>query len=612
MPLSEYDPDYFNYTNVAHDFINQLDGADDLSPFLLAPSNPHGHVKPGRAYSAPTEAGIKQASFRLNQKKQLNKLRHDSRLTDFEIVVSPTEQSVSILCSTGFYTLVAVPSFAHTSVGTTHQVGDINMYCYDITGKIDDVGATVNAVIFYRMTNNIDKSSAGGVTVHLHHTVRRVQIQGSTMVTRQSRASVWFVENYLLERFTAESRSKSFDISSFNTAVNNLVSNHIEKINSMEKCQACSGHFNGRSIREQCRLCTQSYHKKCIQSINHPCAVPPGPSSLSRPLIPVPASSTNLVSFPSHQPIAVHQPVSDTASTPLLTLPLSAHGGDGSNEPASNVPTGGPTSSAPSSNIISNDSLVVTTTLDPSRPPFTPQPGTSKENQPRVPKNAPKSKAGVAVSKDGIALEFSRIEVNTIRARLKMLETKNKDLEFQNSILLERVSIFEKAEKEATYEKYFPKADAVPSSIRSGTTSLSPTPAPCSHKQTHCCHTSFHCCQAISSCQQSTPASPNHETLDIILNSLAELKTEVSALKSKVIILEHPEQNRAESSGPGQDGILHTGNNSDMASDNNSGKSSESVIDLDADVSVNTVDENTPELPAEESLNSPVLTSQLL
>ena len=244
------------------------------------------------------------------------------------------------------------------------------------------------------------------------------------MVTRQSRASVWFVENYLLERFTAESRNKSFDISSFNTAVNNLVSNHIEKINSMEKCQACSGHFNGRSIREQCRLCTQSYHKKCIQSTNHPCAVPPGPSTLSRPLIPVPESSTNLVSFPSHQPIAVHQPVSDTASTPILNLPLSARGGDGSNEHASNVPTGGPTPSAQSSNFISNDSLVVTTTLDPSCPAFTPQPGASKENQPRAPKNPQKSKAGVAVSKDGIALEFSRTEVNTIRARLKMLETK--------------------------------------------------------------------------------------------------------------------------------------------------------------------------------------------
>ena len=192
---------------------------DDLFVFSAPPS---GHIKPGRAYSAPPNSSLKLAPFKLNQRKQTQKLKQDSLLTDFEIVVSPTEQSVSFLCSTGFYTLVVVPAFAHTFVGTTHQVGDISISCYDVTGKIDDIGATVNAVVFFRFTKTTDKTSAGGVTIHLHHTARRLQIQGSTMVNNQTRASVWFVENFLLKRFKSESQKKSFDISRFNRAVNDL------------------------------------------------------------------------------------------------------------------------------------------------------------------------------------------------------------------------------------------------------------------------------------------------------------------------------------------------------------------------------------------------------
>ena len=96
--------------------------------------------------------------------------------------------------STGFYSLVAVPAFANTHVGTTHKVAGITMFCYDVTGKIDDTGATVNAVIFFRFTNDADGSSAAEVTIHLHHTVRRIQIQGGTMVNSESRSNIWFLD----------------------------------------------------------------------------------------------------------------------------------------------------------------------------------------------------------------------------------------------------------------------------------------------------------------------------------------------------------------------------------------------------------------------------------
>ena len=61
-----------------------------------------------------------------------------------------------------------------------------------------------------------------------HHTARRVQIQGNTMVTSNSKACVWFVQNFLLARFKVEAQDKSFDIERFNSAVSNIVSSHVE------------------------------------------------------------------------------------------------------------------------------------------------------------------------------------------------------------------------------------------------------------------------------------------------------------------------------------------------------------------------------------------------
>ena len=379
------------------------------------------------------------------------------------------------MCSTGFYTLVAIPAFADTRVGTTHHVGSITMYCYDMAGRIDGIGASVNATIFFRLSNTIDKSSAGGVTIHLHHTVRRVQVQGSSMVTDHSRASVWFVENYLLGRFTAESQNKSFDISRFNTAVNKLVSNHAEKINAMEKCELCAGHFNGRSIREQCNGCTKSFHKKCIQSVAHPCMVPSALAPLSRPE--TSSGHRHPMMHPTLQPIPNIATMPDNSegsldpirpSLPTLSLPMvPVHDHDGNSDDSTHATDSAseqPSVDYTPANISTSTITPVIRVLDPTLPPYTPLPRPSTE---RLSKGKTKPKSGVATSKEDIALEFSKIEVNTICARLKVLETKNKDLEFQNSLLLERVAVYERAEKEAIYEKYFPKPNSVPATNRS-------------------------------------------------------------------------------------------------------------------------------------------------
>ena len=139
------------------------------------------------------------------------------------------------------------------------------------------------------------------------------------MVNSRTRAGVWFVENYLLAKFTFVSLNKSFDIASFNTAVKNLVSNHIEKINEKEKCEVCHSQYIGRSVREYCQNCNNSFHKKCF--LGHPCT--PAPYPLVRPGTQPPASIQPIqagTSSPSNQAIASSK--ENTGETHTLLQPV--------------------------------------------------------------------------------------------------------------------------------------------------------------------------------------------------------------------------------------------------------------------------------------------------
>ena len=62
---------------------------------------------------------VRVAPYLLDRKKQISKLANDASIDDFEIVVSPTEHNVNIFCSTGFYSLFAVPAFS--SITTSYS-----------------------------------------------------------------------------------------------------------------------------------------------------------------------------------------------------------------------------------------------------------------------------------------------------------------------------------------------------------------------------------------------------------------------------------------------------------------------------------------------------------
>ena len=222
----------------SHLSIAQLDGIDDLFVFppLTNQPTPPGHV-PANPGAPPPYQSVRRAPYTLKQNKQLSGLCKDAKLTDFEITISPIAHNVNIKCSTGFYTLVVLPSFKDITEHFVTQVDGITVQCSSITGYIDGANSNTTAVVVFSLTYQ-DGSSAGAVTMHLHHTTRRVQLQGSALVYDKSRAPVWFVDNFIKSTFSLISKRKSVDISNFNTAVNNILTKHQQKVDSQEKCSS--------------------------------------------------------------------------------------------------------------------------------------------------------------------------------------------------------------------------------------------------------------------------------------------------------------------------------------------------------------------------------------
>ena len=595
------------YIDGAGDVFAQLDGVGDMvHNFPVAGLNHTRHT------SAPSgTASVRREQFKLNEKKQLSKLRQDANICDFNITVSPTEQSISIICSTGFYTLVAVPVLSSITVGSKHQIAGVTLFCNDITGKVDDVGSTVNAVVHLRYSSP-DQSSNGSIVVHCHHTVRKIQIQGSSMVNRRVRANVWFVENFLLDKFTTISQTKAFDISKFNTAVMKMVTNHIEKMNVKEKCEACLGLFNGRSIHEQCTVCLKSFHKKCNNdhvctaktnqfpknrypqvmnlSTSHatlaqpPSTSSPMPSTTSYAAVPATTSVANPFTVPA---ITNDQP--PITVSPPSTLPTTAQA----------VSTAAPGPSVPDLNRILNIdtdpaplSSSSTTNLDPNSLPFLPAAAPSSEKGKGKGKN--KTKPAIATSKEGIDVEFAQIELNTVRTKLKDREKEVKDLEFQNAILLERLAVLEKSEKQKIYDRYFPKpADST--SNPSNCPDPTPAQAPC-HAPAPCCHMRQHCWQSQYTCQVQPQhqSSVSSDALESIAKTIQELQKDIAMMKSRLPITP----------------VVH--HSVDVSPRRKADKvASQDISAMSDDDSIVTVDENVPDIPSKESLNSFVQTTQL-
>ena len=585
-------------------------------------------------------SAIKLAPYALNQSKQLTKLSHDTLLTNFEIVVSPSQENINIQCNSGFYSQVLRPCLQDIRKGTEFLVNDhgVIVECMDTTNKVDKSGTLVNNVFFLRLWTKT-RSDLGPVTLHLHHTARKLQIQGSIIMPDKTTAPVWFVENVIKDRLNFHAHSKAFDVTNFNQTVHKLIENS-RSMNNFKTCSGCHLRFGGRSLPELCTTCNLTFHKKCITSAGHSCSVSKRGQSCSAPLSST--SSQSLLhpyyqaSFKNPAPATttpgqrLYPPVLGPSPDPKTaqTSPQSSPGSPQLTPNDSNLPPGYPTPNIlappPSSSLQSSQNTPPQ--LNPHALPFPvqhPHPAhaspTAAQNSTTSNLNTGHPAAGNFTQKGkkktnkplpptdqlSFELEFKKIELNSAKTMIQELETTIKNLKQTNFVLEERVKLLESSKKKGIHDQYFP-----PTSHNHNVGSSESIPQP---TRTACsCH--IHS-QSCSSCpclpRASCPhVAPSPET-NALIKKIEFLSIEIKEIKTKLSVL-IPVSGNDEGDKPAKHSADAT-NTSRQPSNLSSGTSSPAPepSNTSPDDSVNTIDEEVSDLELDNPLNCRVLTTQL-
>ena len=218
----------------------------------------------------PLPSKIRKADFRFNKDKQLRKLGQDANRPDVEIEVNNSGENVNVRCSTGFYAEVVIPSIKDICPGFSVLLSGLLLNCYDVVGNIDAVGSKLKSVLYFRLHQQ--KTCIGGVTMHLHHSTRLVQVQGSAILPDNSHSPVWFVDNFLRHRILPLASSMAHEVHSFNKLVREMVDKHLNDNVKKNLCAGCNEPFNRNSSPVLCSFCDKLFHRhKCIDSFYHQC-----------------------------------------------------------------------------------------------------------------------------------------------------------------------------------------------------------------------------------------------------------------------------------------------------------------------------------------------------
>ena len=649
--------------------IPQVDGIH--SPCLPSVSYANLPNAPSPLYQPSTATGpagtpavpaTRHAPWALNRKKQLLRLHQDTYIPDYTITVSPNCQNVIIQCSTGFYTKVALPSLSDIKIGSRFDVqpdtGNVNVHCFDITGETDNSEANVKAVVFFRLENN-KKLSKGGVTMHLHHTKRKLQFQGGALMPDKTKSPIWFVQNVISERFQRLAKSKAFDVNNFNQNIRDVISRQSNISN--PTCASCHIQFTGRSQPELCWQCSKSFHKKCLQSKLHVCQklssiVPPtdipsvfGGNLTTSTTTPNNATASQVAPQPLPSPSLPQGVLPDGLPRSAVSHQLiAAIGATNSNNPPPNpLPSGNThneTMDVSQPDLISRipaadvPSLVSRPPLhhlssQPSQAGFT---GTSSPNmqgptsalsrqastRPCItssrtqstsaatsassrPKQVKKSlKNTPAIDMSSFNTECLKKQLNIAHAKIQEVESELEKTKNTNYILGERIKLFEATNNKDIFEKYFPPQSSDPG-IKS-----SHQPVPSFPHHTH------HCC-APPPCPSHRCQDPNSDDL---MKVVKELSRKVTQLNGDTIALKNeirsnatqptPNVSRA-TTGPNQapltpDIVVLEHDQLSPNPDQHTDEHDQSNLSES-----NTIDDNVPSDDPHLSLNSQALTTQL-
>ena len=336
-----------------------------------------------------------------------------------------------------------------------------------------------------------------------------------------------------------------------------MVSKHIETVKSQDKCKLCDIIFTGRSSRQVCTVCGEKFHKNCFLDPAHLClgagtstssqVQQPGNMSAGHtPTLAIRNPDTHAIGL---NPCAPPFRVSITPSNPPVDQDTGAegqlHGGGGVvgqtdvSQPSIEMQTGGVTQ--PSGVSLPHGVQGGEPSPDPVlsfRQPVITQPvqidslTQTQRNQSvtqRARQGNKASKNTPAIDKTTFELECLKKQLNIAHTKIVELETELVNAKSTNTILGERIKLFEDTTSKDLFEKYFPRNNT----NKNNDNPSSSRPRPCNDCYHHCapppCQT-LRCYAPHSDTNHSAAISELSEKVDKLGDEMSEIRDEVALI----------------------------------------------------------------------------------
>ena len=396
------------------------------------------------------------ANYSLNQTKQRDRIREDASLVDYDVKINNNDQNVTIKCSSGFYIQVARASFVTLEKKSVISHDNVAVLVDEVTVTKELSGLEATMLLHFSFSSG--KDTLGGAAVHLHHSTRTIQIQGSFVMPDSTRAALWFLNNITLSRFKEIAKSKKFQVKNFNNAAKLLPTPGSVGTNpnpSDNSCQSCNAIFKTQAKPSLCGSCLKYFHKTCLKEHSKSCSS--RPAHLSSPSFgaSLPTSVQSVAAIPASVPrtSSAVPPTPSLTSTPsitglqssLLVVPTAQSGtmSAGSIAPQPRTSLTQPSTSSSVASLLSSS---------------TSNQYLSSVSAPKK-QNLKKKQKSVPINTAEHSIDILEKELSAAQAKIVTLDTQIKDKDQEREILWSRVRILEEKQNKEILDKYFPYQD---------------------------------------------------------------------------------------------------------------------------------------------------------